>query len=590
MSVANLEDAPHSTKPDAVSNVPVTPRGPAHWVALLSTLVLAITAGYVAVTTSRMLVALAYRTPIWDHWQELIPEKFLVHPFAQHNEHRIFVPRLFLAVDCWLFGGQGWSCVTANVLFLVGTAAMLAWAVGRTVPRLEVAVFALGVTFLLSAHTWENLLWPFQIALVVVVPAALVSFIALTKAGPMSGNIAVLAAAAASYSAANGVLVPVLLVPLAVFLGRPRRDVIVLAFVAAGLIATYFVGFESAEHPTPMSVVRAPGLFCRYVAMFLGAPLSWGFKDRTVASEIIGGAGLFLWLVISTMTLLKRRSQQPPDWVLHFSMLFALGTAAVTAIGRMNMFAGQALASRYGTISFFFWIALMAELMRKAPLRELRAAAIALASAIAVHVASHQEIIAENTENILSNIRPGETALAAGALDVEAINHITPSPYLVKDALPTLKRNHWSIFHERWVDWLGTKLLPHIGKSDPHACAGVIEGARAVPSFDGPAYRVVGWAYSRRDAKPAERIFLVDEKGIVLGFGRVGFPRPDVKIRRKRLRNARVGFVGHVGRLPRDTVVVRAVALVDGGTRICRLSKDVTLIRAEGEKLVQILR
>src|SRR5262249_21935397 len=130
----------------------------------------------------------------------------------------------------------------------------------------------------------------------------------------------------------------------------------------------------------------------------------------------------------------------------------------------------------------------------------------------------------------LEPLRPGETALLAGALERRTVDRISPAPYLVVDALPELRKKRLSVFHPGWVSWIGVRIDRLIRKRDDSACKGFLDSAFAVPAYGGPAFRAEGWAYSLEGGSALKRIALIDENNIVLGFGLTGVKRPDVPL------------------------------------------------------------
>src|SRR5262249_53213832 len=147
-------------------------------------------------------------------------------PFAQHNEHRIFFGRLVFALDSWLAHGRGTFSAGATLVFLTGSALLVAIAATRGPNGRSLFAAALGfcVALLFAAYSWENLLWPFQASFVEVCPAACGAFVALStpfdasrpRAGLTSLAVAGACATIATYSNASGVAVPLLLVLQAV--------------------------------------------------------------------------------------------------------------------------------------------------------------------------------------------------------------------------------------------------------------------------------------------------------------------------------------------------------------------------------------
>lgn len=58
------------------------------------------------------------------------------------------------------------------------------------------------------------------------------------------------------------------------------------------------------------------------------------------------------------------------------------------------------------------------------------------------------------------------------------------------------------------------------------SCVGSVDGA--TNRFKG-FRRVVGWGWNRTAARPVDRVMIVDNAGVMVGFGEGGLPRPDVQ-------------------------------------------------------------
>lgn len=554
-----------------------------------TTACLAVTMAYVVSTSLRMVARHAAHVPYWDRWQELLPERYLRSPFAQHNEHRIFIGRLFFAVDTWLFGGREWFCEIGTLAMLAATAVLVASGAARerSPRRVFVPVLALGVTLLMSAYSWENLLWGFQVSFVGVLPFAVGAFVAMGSAGRDNRRfaIAIACAVAAACSLSSGVLVAPLLVAYAALTGRARRDVAVSSLVTVLVFAGYLAGYDAPHHhANPASSILRPGAVLGYVAACLGAPFTWNVRtDRVALARLFGYAGLVVWIALCGLAFRRRRDSA--GWVLPFAMTYAVGTATLTALGRLNFAPTQALESRYASTVFVFWIALAGQLWRYARRGATEVALGALASAAAIGMACSQGFEEGIAAGRLEALRPGETALLAGALEKTTVDRISPAPNLVLDTLPELRKRRLSVFHSGWVSWIGRPIERFVSKRDDGACKGFLDRARAVPSYGGPAFRVEGWAVAVESGMAPKRIVLIDESGTVLGFALTGVERTDVPRALSGVHDRFTGFEGHIGALAAGTVRVTAVALLEGRVA-CWLNGSLSLREADAVALI----
>lgn len=102
-----------------------------------------------------------------DEWGgDPTPSVVLHNLFAQHNEHRIFIPRLFFLIDKYLFAGSNLFTLTANVAAQLCTAIILigiAYREESAAPIRTAWVIGLSLGLLFSGYQYENLFWGFQI-------------------------------------------------------------------------------------------------------------------------------------------------------------------------------------------------------------------------------------------------------------------------------------------------------------------------------------------------------------------------------------------------------------------------------------------
>jgi hypothetical protein len=475
------------------------------------------------------------------------------------------------------------------MLALLGTAILIGFgaARGRSFRRVFLPTLAFGTSLLLSAYSWENLLYGFQVSFVGVLPFSVGAFVAMGS--PSEGKrplvVAGLCAIGAAGCLSSGVLTAPMCAAYAALARRPRRDVIALSIVSAAVFSAYLVGYDApGHHANPAASILRPGAVLDYVAAYLGAPFTWHVQsDRVGPSRFFGYAGLAAWLVICAMGF--RRRQDATSWVLPFVMTFAVATAVLTALGRLNFPAAQALESRYGTTAFAFWAALSGSFWREARTPRAEGAIGAIGCIAAIGIARAQEF--EQTVGLarLEPLRPAETALLAGALEKATIDRISPAPFLVLEALPELRKQRLSVFHPGWVSWIGRPIRDFIRSRDDDACKGFLDRAWAVPAYAAPAFRVEGWAYSRSTGMAAKRIALIDEHDVVLGFALSGVQRLDVLVASPGALDRFTGFEGHIGSLHREGAQVSAVALLEGRVG-CWLTSSRAVRESDAARLV----
>lgn len=338
-----------------------------------------------ALAVARVIARYGLDVPHMDQW-ELVPvlrasiegRLTLAELAAPHNEHRLLVPRLVMLglarLTAWDIRTELWL----GLALAVGAWALavrLAWrTVGPAHPRLA-AWLAVPAALLAFAPTqWHNWLWGWQLQIFLNVLGALLVAGCLSRPWPGWPGLAagIGGASLATWSFASGLLLfPLLALALAILpgpAGRPGRTT-ALALVLAAALPTIALHVAGLPPGAAAWVLERPGALARYALAYLGAPL--GLWSRPVAVAW-GAAGLVL-AVGATLALGRRR---PRPALLPWLCLaaYAAGSAGLSALGRLRFGEGQALASRYVTISSLLWLATVAltalacgEATRRAP-------------------------------------------------------------------------------------------------------------------------------------------------------------------------------------------------------------------------------
>jgi hypothetical protein len=280
--------------------------------------------------------------------------------WAQHNEHRVLIPRLVIV---GLAQVTGWSIrweLAANVCIALVTLFVYAVLLRRTVatvaPRLAPWLGVAASVQVFSLGQYENWLSGWMVCLYLMMLAVAAGVLALARRGARGVLGMVAAGVAAPLCFGSGLLLlPVL--ALGTALRRDRRRYAaagIIAVIGIGVIVVYPVGFEyPTHHPNPLPVLSGAATYARYVLAYLGGAIA---RDATIAAAfglvgLVAVAGCGTWLV--------RRSAAHRAAAVPWATLasFVVLSAVVTASGRAAFGIEQALSSRYVTVSAAFWIA-----------------------------------------------------------------------------------------------------------------------------------------------------------------------------------------------------------------------------------------
>ncbi len=553
---------------------------------------------WIATDTLRTIVPLWSPLPWYDEWGtvemlrrwqdgEASAAQAL---FAQHNEHRILVPRLVFIADGLLAHGGGLlslGCIFAVQALHAGVfAAVLSRARPRTAGRWAIAALILALMF--GLRQGENLTSAFQVQFVGVFAGATLTFalFAWELARAEAGAGAALPVAAClgaslltALAMANGLVAAWIVAALAAAARRPARAVLAWAAWAATITAVYLWGYEAIPgHADPMDSLAHPTAFLLYVAAYLGSVAS---DDSVPLAAGLGAFGLALaaWAAWRTFGLPMRPGRPRPAAVAMVGvMLFAVAAAAVTASGRLSFGTLQALSSRYATGSVAFWAAQLTYWWVDPPrgtcrlgpsvLPLARPVALSLPSlargavaavAVGLGVAVMGAQAPARTSFVNQSFAQNESAnlLMLGLDDPAVVERAAWSDEMIRGLLPTLEADGLSIFASRDHARLG-RSLDEVGPLGA-PCGGGLDAAVADPALGLGGVRASGRALDGR--RILRRVLLADAAGRVVGFGSGAVPGGG--------RDAWRGFA-----LAAPGEAITAYGLVDG-VRLCRIGEAV---------------
>jgi hypothetical protein len=541
-------------------------------------------AAYVAASTVFMVADYAPAITFWDQWDELILDPRQVSLswlYSQHNEHRILFPRLIFLIDAWLFKADNTFNYFCNLAIPMLLALLVTAVAARELSRLSERIWVGGAVFtlLLSAMQWENFAWGFQVQFFLVELAAVASFaaIALGEPKPWKAAAAILCETVAVYSLSSGIIVPVIVIGLAVWLRRPKAQLIVLTVAAIALAASYLHGYATPDgHSDPWQFHHRLGAIAAYVAASIGNPFGRlvkpsGWMAQLPWAQAGGGVGICLLGLAAAMLLRRRPSIRGDQAIFLATAAYGVGTALLMALGRVGFGQEYALSARYSSPALLFWSVLgvigFIAVVRRYPRRRLMAMGVGL-GCLAPVVAAQPRFAGEGVQWVLTR-QEATTALLADVTDQVAFGRIYPSVPRLLALAPELRSRHLSIYSETWSRWLDTPLAQHVRIGDRGGCRGVLDAVTPLPGAEPPAWRAVGWVWDdARDAAP-RKIVLTDATGRVVGYGLSGFtPRSADMPRRKGWK--RGGWHGHFAAAPETAII--AYALLDHDRVACPLA------------------
>jgi hypothetical protein len=527
--------------------------------------------GIVTIAAAVYMVVVSYSSLPWDDgWIQIDPLVNGINPlslhwlWAQHDDHRLVITKLFLLADLRMFHARQWFLLTSiqviQFLFLV----VLSWSMrvlGGWRGRVWLAGTGLATFCLFCPSQWHNFVWGFEPCFVLPGLFVTLSFAGLLlywidaerQPGKPSAwrfiALSIAAALGATLSLANGNLVWPLLVVAALFLGLRRSVVLSFAATGAVTIALYLHHYVSRQAEANAGSFRGDPLrFLQFVAVYLGSV--WAHASPVLAGIFgVAGAGAVCAVVLRSRLYIRTRQAFAIQLVL--TLLFCLGTAFATALGRSNFGLSYAFSSRYQTVVLLFWCCLGLMLLGSvAAIKRTRVpfmvVQICLLAIMARGAYLAQYPIREARRHGFQ-LRVASMALFTATNDWRQVYFgvgVKPD-YLMRD-VPYLQENHLSIYYGDAHSQLGRPLDAVFHQASPDECAGAVESTTPMEGLLGMrALRITGWAWDYKHEQPPAEVIATSD-GIITGLAAVGDWRPAIKAANPQITSSYTGYVGYV--------------------------------------------
>lgn len=283
----------------------------------------------------------------WDEW-ELVPLLQKVHDnmltfkdlFAQHNEHRLLFPYIFMLAIIELtklntIYEMYFSWFLTNLTFII---LFKMYQKGKTSTYSSLLLFTPVALIFFTPRQFENIFMGWQIQYYLGILGVVASIYFLNKTDKVDYNflMAIICGIVASFSVINGLLIWI--IGIMVILSRSRNKLLA-EWILAGIL-TYIAFFYDWVRPSYHKI----GFDISYFLTNIGSPLSW---EKTTALYI-GGSVILLSIVVF-IYLFKYKFIN--DNIVPISLMaFSLLSAIMLTFGRSGFGVEQALSSRY--ISF----------------------------------------------------------------------------------------------------------------------------------------------------------------------------------------------------------------------------------------------
>jgi hypothetical protein len=495
--------------------------------------------------------------PFWDEWAPDLGGlyiKFCHHQltlgnfWAQHNEHRMLIPRLILLpiqvathfntvaemIAEWVI-----ICLTS-----IGVLRLIRQTHDEPKSLRVVGLWFLCNLLIFTPGQWENLIW--GCGVINVLPMALIVWMMvslLSQFRPMAKTIiSIVLAIAATYSSGNGMLAWPIALALVVLSGESKWKSSAAIWLVAAIIfcGLYFVGYQKPDHGQAQPYATSVVSMWDYFITFLGTPFAFSSpypSDRM--APIVGlvmlilaiGLGVFAW---------RMRVRRAVCWLCV--AFFAVASAALAGITRAGFGPAQAIEStRYVSFSLYLPVALLVltlmicgEWARRAndsPRREVIARIpVVLASVIVVlQVFSYSSALAScefdlrarratKASILLINFLPDSPEMAA---------HVYPEPDVARR-----EANALSELHALRPPVITSSNAATIQETDLQRIAQIKGAAEQGGKRSDGQFGVSGWAVRTDQVRPVDAVFLTYDnpsgEPIIFGIAQMGMQRDDI--------------------------------------------------------------
>jgi len=288
---------------------------------------------------------------LFDKWES--QQLTFAGLFAEHNGHRILIPRLIYLALIQLTHGNTKAEMFFSLFLCILTSAGLLILLRRTVrgsTAKQLVLWALINLFLFSPIQAENWLWGFQLQIFLANLCLVGAIVCVTSGATPFVRIAGALAfgVAGTFSFGNGLLIW----PVTLFVLICRREKILFSvawIVVAGLVVlAYLPGYQGHDAVRPViSWFDYP----LYFFGFLGAPLARIPNSQPLTLPVIIGSILVALFLGIAVQLVRRREGllNAAPWLALGA--YAIGSAFMAMIARSHLGPEHALDSRYTTVS-----------------------------------------------------------------------------------------------------------------------------------------------------------------------------------------------------------------------------------------------
>ncbi len=450
--------------------------------------------------------------------------------------HRLVIPRLIFFANLQWASGASLTWLTLAIQSILGALlCTLSWVlVGRRSRTLFAVSVVLILNLMLSPLQMENFVWSIQFMFPLVYTAASAAFLCLALSRRHGRYrflpLCLVAAAIASYTMPNGLLVwPVLVALKLAYLKLKRRQTIAIAILGAAMFGSYCWHYLTPPLGLGLAgMIQHPVDAIMLVGLLLGGALKSISLRVGIAVTVLALTGAVYMLASA---LRDRPSQQSSLSVLAAIIVFLFLSAASIAAGRLTpqwLADNRPVPSRYYTLIDTFWAALailILYILSYKPRSRVLAAFYGVLYLCLMFLHPRVQASAyEDWSDFFRGVDAVGAAMIVDAADEELLSLLWPVKLQRDDAVAFLRQEHLAFWAEPRAAWQGRRVSELFPPASPDRCIGGIE--RALP-LEGSAvessWRVEGWAWDTSANRRLDYLLIADPAGLVVGIARGGF-------------------------------------------------------------------
>jgi hypothetical protein len=454
---------------------------------------------------------------------------FLQFLWAQHNGHRIILPKLFDLWDLYWSRGNG-------ILLLSSIYAVQALHFGVLVYCLRKLGFQSGAVFrssagillfcLFSPAKREDFICGWEIAYVLPIFLSTLAFVCFAfaslrpKVNSWSPMILVgwISALAGAFSLTSGFLIWPMLCLEAAILRLPRRILLITAALGSAALVINSIGFQqgfqTAQKPIVGATIHNPGRVLSFFQFLLAesiGPVSF------VLGSVLAWAGILLCLGAVVLLLKKQSALTVFELLLLIITLNAAAAVSLIAVARWN----TGFTNRYEEPVLLFWaaLALLALCMVRRSGGQIGVIILQIVFLVVMITATKQvpPLMAEaKLHRQLLDL--AGSAFVSHVMDPAAVQYVSMPMEWTFGELKFLEKRKAALYSKAPMSLIGTN-VHWANEIRSGACSGRVGHFQFDEDPTWPGFTIRGQAWNEVENKPVQWFAVTDERGNILGVG-----------------------------------------------------------------------